>query len=315
MPKIPASWMPRARMSRIIVHWTAGGYAVSALDREHYHVIIGGDGQAVRGDQPISANADPIRGAYAAHTLNCNSGSIGISVACMAGAVEEPFLAGHAPMKAVQWGALVEAVADLCQAYAIVVTPRTVLSHAEVQGTLGIRQRGKWDISRLAFDPTTIGAKACGDRLRREVSAALTARRTSPAVPSTQPQRFAAFQEPVAMSRTSAAIQRVILDAVHDTVARSSVPAEAEAAAPIAQAVIEDVVPLVLNATNSEPWYQSRVILGSATTIVSSLAALIGLAQGGSTQADLYAAPIVALLGAAFALYGRLAALKPIGAS
>ncbi|MGF7055404.1 hypothetical protein GGC47_004615 [Bosea sp. OAE752] len=51
------------------------------------------------------------------------------------------------------------------------MTPKTVLSHAEVQGTLKIAQRGKWDIARLAFDPSAVGAKACGDTFRAATSA------------------------------------------------------------------------------------------------------------------------------------------------
>jgi hypothetical protein len=41
-----------------------------------------------------------------------------------------------------------------------------MLSHAEVQGTLRIAQRGKWDISRLAFDYSVVGTDACGGLLR-----------------------------------------------------------------------------------------------------------------------------------------------------
>ncbi|MEZ2409060.1 hypothetical protein AB6806_19835 [Bosea sp. RCC_152_1] len=43
-----------------------------------------------------------------------------------------------------------------------------MLSRAEVQGTLKIVQRGKWDIARLAFDPFVGGAKACGDMFRAD---------------------------------------------------------------------------------------------------------------------------------------------------
>jgi hypothetical protein len=60
-----------------------------------------------------------------------------------------------------------------CRRYDIPVTPKTVLSHAEVQNNLGIKQRGKWDISRLAVDPSMNGAKACGDLLRASVAAVL----------------------------------------------------------------------------------------------------------------------------------------------
>lgn len=170
---VPAEWMPVCTMKRIICHWTAGPHKATATDKEHYHIIIQGDGTLVRGDRAIADNVSTTDGKYAAHTLNCNAGSIGVSLACMAGAVEQPFKAGTAPMTAVQWNALTQVVAELATRYDIPVGPATVLSHAEVQGTLGIQQRGKWDYTRLAFDPTVVGAAACGDKLRREVRARL----------------------------------------------------------------------------------------------------------------------------------------------
>ncbi|KRE15676.1 N-acetylmuramoyl-L-alanine amidase [Bosea sp. Root483D1] len=172
---VPAQWMPAGRLERVICHWTAGQHRASDLDRSHYHILIEGQGGLVRGDSPISANGIGGTGKRASHTLNCNTGSIGVSLCCMAGAKEQPFDPGKAPMTAVQWERLVRVVADLCRRYGIPVTPRTVLSHAEVQANLGIKQRGKWDFTRLAFAPSVKGAKACGDLLRAGVSASLAA--------------------------------------------------------------------------------------------------------------------------------------------
>jgi hypothetical protein len=163
---VPSDWMPWAQMQRIIVHWTAGANTASALDKEHYHVLIEGSGKLVRGKPSIDLNQAPVRKGYAAHTLNCNSGSIGVSLCGMAGAVENPFSAGRSPITREQWEILPGVLADLCRRYSIPVTPSTVLSHAEVQGTLGIAQRGKWDISRLPFEPSVKGAKAVGDLFR-----------------------------------------------------------------------------------------------------------------------------------------------------
>ena len=168
---IPAAWLSNCAMKRVIAHWSAGGHKVSEIDREHYHIIWGGDGIPVRGDHEISDNVRTGDGDYAAHTRGCNTGSIGVSLACMAGAVENPFKPGKFPMTKVQWDAMIDGIAQLCRFYKIPVTPQTVLSHAEVQGTLGIRQNGKWDFTRLAFDPSVKGAKACGDKMRAEVSA------------------------------------------------------------------------------------------------------------------------------------------------
>lgn len=160
-------------MKRCIVHWTGGTHKASELDRKHYHFLIEGDGTVITGKWPVLANVTPKGSAYAAHTRGANTGSGGVSMCCMAGATESPFRAGKWPMTRAQWDRMIITVADLCRKYDIAVTPSTVLTHAEVEKTLGIKQAGKWDITRIAFDPSKIGAKACGDYLRAGVSAAI----------------------------------------------------------------------------------------------------------------------------------------------
>jgi peptidoglycan hydrolase-like protein with peptidoglycan-binding domain len=172
-PVVPADWMPPAIMKRVHVHWTAGKSKASDNDREHYHILIEGDGTLVRGKPSIALNQAPLKAGYAAHTLNANSGAIGVSLCGMIGAQESPFDSGSAPITPAQWAQLALVCADLCERYGIPVTPQTVLSHAEVQGTLGISQRGKWDIARLPWNPNLVGATAVGNDLRAAVSAAL----------------------------------------------------------------------------------------------------------------------------------------------
>jgi N-acetyl-anhydromuramyl-L-alanine amidase AmpD len=167
---VPPNWMPAARLERIIVHWTAGQHRASGLDKSRYHILIEGSGVLVRGTPSIAANGIGASGPRASHTLNCNTGSIGVSLCCMAGAVERPFSPGKAPMTAAQWQRLPGVLADLCRRYSILATPRTVLSHAEVQANLGIAQRGKWDIARVVPAPDLVGAQACGDAMRAAVS-------------------------------------------------------------------------------------------------------------------------------------------------
>ena len=169
MTLIPQSWLPDCKMARIIVHWTAGAYMVSSTDREHYHIIVGGDGVLVRGNNSIIANVST-RDAdgYAAHTLGLNTGSIGISAACMAGAIEKPFKAGVYPLREGQWVRLMQIAAELCKKYEIHVTPKTVLQHGEVQRQLGIDQKGKWDICVLPWSPTSTSEEVC-DEFRRGV--------------------------------------------------------------------------------------------------------------------------------------------------
>ncbi|MDH2326020.1 N-acetylmuramoyl-L-alanine amidase [Cereibacter sp. SYSU M97828] len=172
-------------MERIIIHWTAGAHRASVEDRKHYHFIIEGNGIVVKGDHPVIANAGTLQsGKYAAHTLNCNTGSIGVAVAAMAGAEERPFRAGAYPIFPTQLDALAVLCADLCRRYEIPVTRHTVLTHAEVQPTLGIKQRGKWDITWLpgmssAGDPIKVG-----DDLRARITDRLRPLQPPPAPPA-----------------------------------------------------------------------------------------------------------------------------------
>lgn len=170
---LPDNWLPQVKMDRIIIHWTAGHHTPTDDDRAHYHILFDGDGKPIRGKPSIAANVSPLQANYAAHTLNCNTRSIGVSLCCMAEAVESPFDPGPSPMTKKQWDAMILGVAQLAVFYQIPITPKTVLSHAEVQGTLGIKQRGKWDITRLAFDPAMKGAHECGDRFRAEIAAVI----------------------------------------------------------------------------------------------------------------------------------------------
>lgn len=171
--RLPLEWLQPVKMSRIIAHWSAGAYRASELDKWHYHIIVEGSGNVVRGDHTISDNVSTADDDYAAHTRGCNTGSIGVSLACMAGAIESPFHVGKFPMTETQWHRAMDVIAHLAEFYKIPVTPKTILSHAEVQPNLGIKQAGKWDFTRLPFAPNVIGAKACGDKMRAEVKARL----------------------------------------------------------------------------------------------------------------------------------------------
>lgn len=176
MFRLQASWKPDVPMQRVILHWTGGSYTASSLDKEHYHFVVEGDGTVLRGNHSIADNVS-ISGKtsdeYAAHTKGCNTGSIGVSMCAMASAVEAPFDAGKYPLTEKQWKRAAELIADLCRTYRIPVTAKTVLTHAEVQKNLGIKQNGKWDIARLPFDESIVGATACGDNLRIRVLQAM----------------------------------------------------------------------------------------------------------------------------------------------
>ena len=174
---LPSDWLPETeKMKRVILHWTAGSYISSALDRSHYHFVIEGDTSILRGEHSILDNesvAGKTSDEYAAHTLGCNTGSIGISLCGSVGATENPFRPGSAPIKEAQWQRAAELVAVLCKRYKIPVTPETVLTHAEVQTNLRVQQKGKWDIAKLTFGNNLTTARACGDDFRARVRAHL----------------------------------------------------------------------------------------------------------------------------------------------
>lgn len=161
-------------MKRIILHWTAGTHSASSVDKKHYHFIIEGDGTVVDGDLKPEANQNVSDGNYAAHTRRLNTGSIGIGLAAMRGARERPFTSGAFPITPAQVAALAELCADLCETYDIPLTPETVLTHAEVQPTLGVTQRGKWDITWLPDMDEPGDPRVVGDRLRAEISRKMT---------------------------------------------------------------------------------------------------------------------------------------------
>lgn len=174
-------------MKRIIWHWSAGTHKASTLDRQHYHLLIEGDGKVVTGDKPISANAAPLSAGYAAHTASLNTDSIAIAVCAMRGARQSPFDAGSHPITAAQIDVLVRETARLALEYGIPVTRRTILSHAEVQPTLGVKQAGKWDIAWLPGRKSATDPIGVGDDLRSRVSGELGSASTvtTPEIPPT----------------------------------------------------------------------------------------------------------------------------------
>jgi hypothetical protein len=175
MAILPQEWLQSATVQRIHLHWTAGQHNPSENDKDHYHILIAGDGRVVKGNCDIAANSTTSpRGKKAHHTLNANTGALAVSMACMMEARERPFDAGPYPLTKAQWEKAAIVTAELCRRYKVPVTARTVLSHAEVQANLSITQRGKWDVAVLPFDRAYDSARACGNLFRKMVQDHLT---------------------------------------------------------------------------------------------------------------------------------------------
>ena len=194
-------------MQRIIMHWTAGTHIASSVDREHYHILVQGDGSVVYGDYEISDNISIADNRYAAHTRNLNTGSIGVAVCAMKDARQVPFDPGKYPITEAQLKALVREVARLAKGYNIPVTRKTILSHAEVQPTLGVAQAGKWDIAWIPGWPNATDPLGVGDCLRSMIRAEMAGE-------AVVPDPVAPLPGPPIPEKTAAGLAAAILMAI-----------------------------------------------------------------------------------------------------
>lgn len=178
---IPLEWLSEVKpgsIRGIVCHWTAGLHYPSQFDKQHYHFLIDKDGRVHRGTKPVSFNAHPIRGDYAAHARNFNSGIIGLSLCCLGGNGVNENNQGQWPMTKAHWDTMVACIAQLSRHYGFPIQRPTkadwrgVQSHAEVESNLGISQGGKWDFT-VCHNPAWRGARVIGDRFRSEANALL----------------------------------------------------------------------------------------------------------------------------------------------
>lgn len=110
--------------------------------------------------------------------------------------------------------------------------------------------------------------------------------------------------------------QKTVSDAVYAAAADPSNTLTAEQAQQVIPAISAQITPVLVHATSSEPWYQSRVTIGNYVALAS---AVIGPMIGTTLQPDDQAlitgliTGIGVAAGAAFSLYGRWKAKKPLG--
>lgn len=82
-----------------------------------------------------------------------------------------------------------------------------------------------------------------------------------------------------------------------------------------ARQIAQDANPVLVNKTNAEPWYRSRVIQGLLITFVGSLARIFDLPIGGDETVLIVNGFAAAMEfgGIVWALYGRLSTKPPAG--
>ena len=117
-------------MKRIILHWTAGAYTPNATDLEHYHYLITGKGQIVKGKYSVEDNENCNDGVYAAHCGGGNTDTIGVAVCAMAGFSSRQKV-GKYPITKVQCERLFKLIAELVKKYTILIAANTVMTHYE----------------------------------------------------------------------------------------------------------------------------------------------------------------------------------------
>ncbi|MEL6809016.1 MAG: peptidoglycan-binding domain-containing protein [Pseudomonadota bacterium] len=158
----------------IVGHWTAGAYGRNAVEERSYNLLIDQHGVEHPGQFEPETQANYAVGRAASHTRHANTGRIGVAMDAMAGANERPFRRGSAPLTWPQVQGYVSCVATLCERFWIPVTRWSVLTHAEVQPTLGIAQRFKWDVTWLPDMSAPGDPIDVGDRLRDMIRAAMS---------------------------------------------------------------------------------------------------------------------------------------------
>lgn len=156
----------------VVWHWTAGANGLIALEKKAYNFLHDTHGNTYDGDSTIASQVmyDWRRGIGASHTKNMNTGWIGQSVDAMAGAKQtNPITWGTHPITWDGIDAMLELTADLHREYGFPISKWTTLSHAEVQPTLGIKQRWKWDYVVLPGDVKSRDPVEVGNVLRERL--------------------------------------------------------------------------------------------------------------------------------------------------
>ena len=159
-----------AQFDRTITHWTGGGPKANSVDKKSYNTITEQDGTVVQGKHSPEDNIVTSDGIYAAHTFRLNTRSIGKAMAGMLDAKESPLDFGPYPITEKQFEAHCKELARTHTFREIPVSRATCLTHAEVEITLGVKQKQKWDITVLQFKPKLKGAIAVGDYMRSRVN-------------------------------------------------------------------------------------------------------------------------------------------------
>ena len=151
----------------IVWHWSGGAYGVNDVEEDSYNGLVDHQGNRIDGEWRPEAQANyqyPHHGA--SHTWRANTGRAGMCADAMAGARERPLHWGKYPLTQPQIDEMCLWSAEWCLEFDVPVSKWSTLGHAEVQPTLGIRQRNKWDFMVLPGMTSVDDPVKVGDTLR-----------------------------------------------------------------------------------------------------------------------------------------------------
>lgn len=108
-----------------------------------------------------------------------------------------------------------------------------------------------------------------------------------------------------------------IIDRVADRLRDPNVPVNNSEVSAVAVAAAQAIEPIIVNATNSEHWTQSRILRGLIVAGVGYVASRFGymITEGDVTEAIQFGASAIELGGLAYAWFGRVVGSRkaPIG--
>lgn len=152
-------------INRLVLHWAVSAYKPTEHILHSYHACVDPTGKVYWGYHPIEANIGPIKGQYAAHIANMNTGSAGISVLGMHDPIDGTWPPGPYPLTQVQIDEFCKLAASICKTWDLDPTdPNQVATHGEFQP-----KRKPLEITWLpALGDCTLAAG--GDYLRKKIA-------------------------------------------------------------------------------------------------------------------------------------------------
>lgn len=104
-----------------------------------------------------------------------------------------------------------------------------------------------------------------------------------------------------------------ILDEVLKRALKPATHQEVQRAPQVAYEAAKELAPVLVNMTNNEPWYQSRMTWGAIAAILGGLSTMASLVAAGDWSMELWFAGLSSVGGGIGTVYGRWVAKKPLG--